>query len=87
MSNKQNVEDLVIKAKLYYHNGVLKNNNKLMDLAWDTWCAIYMIYETSEKAPEEQRIKDSRELAAVMARFTDDEVYGITDYAKKKYIA
>lgn len=84
---KRNADDLVIKAKMYYHNGVLRNNTKLLDLAWDAWCEIYMMYETPEKAPEEKRIKDSRELAAVMSRFTDDEVYGITDYAKKKYIA
>lgn len=82
-----NAYDLVIKAKMYYHNGVRTNNNRLMDLAWETWCEIYMMYETPKEASEEQRVKDSRELAKIMAHFTDDEVYGITDYAKKKYIA
>ena len=81
------VEDLINETKMYFYNGIHKNNDALMDKAWENWCAIYMLYETPENATEAQRIKDSKGLAEAMAHFTDEEVYGITGYAKKKYSA
>lgn len=87
MDRQEAAEELVTETKMYFYNSILRSREDLMEKAWQKWCAIYMMYETPKNAPEEQRMKDSQELAKVMAHFTDNEVYGITDYAKKKYSA
>ncbi|MCQ2081640.1 MAG: hypothetical protein MJZ11_08270 [Lachnospiraceae bacterium] len=87
MTKQEVVEDLITETKMYFYNALLKDREDLMEKAWQNWCTIYMMYETPENATETQRIKDSQELAKAMAHFTDNEVYGITGYAKKKYSA
>lgn len=81
------IDEQVVKAKMYFRNAISMQREDLMEDAWLCWCNIYMYFETPEGAPEDERMRASKELAEVMARFTDDEVYGITDYAKKKYSA
>ena len=87
MIKQEVVENLITETKMYFYNALLKGREDLMGKAWQNWCTIYSMYETPENAAEAQRIRDSQELAKVMAHFTDNEVYGITGYAKKKYSA
>lgn len=63
---------LVEKAKECFHKGDVKNAAK-------AWCKIYDLYENSHS------MEDVSELHSVMARFTDNEVFGITDYLKEEY--
>lgn len=69
---KETANNLVEKAKECFHNGDVKNAAK-------AWCKIYNLYENSHS------MEDVSELHSVMARFTDNEVFGITDYLRRSH--
>ena len=61
--------ELAKRAKTYYAGGDMKNAAKM-------WNEIYNLYGNTTSM---DAMKDMYE---IMSMFTDDEVYGITDYLK-----
>lgn len=73
-------KNLVEIAKSYFKNNDLENAGK-------AWCEIYDLYDdmyNEDTHNEEERMKLFTEFQNVMRLFTDDEVFGITDYLKNK---
>lgn len=74
-------KNLVDKAKSSF-----KNNN--MENASKAWCEIYDLYDdmyNEDTHNEEERMELFTNFQEIMRNFTDDEVFGITDYLKKQY--
>ena len=65
-------KNLVEKAKKHFEKGDVENASKI-------WCEVHDLYEG---ANSEQEIL---EFHKIMALFTDNEVYTITDHLKEKY--
>lgn len=63
-----------------------KNND--MENASKAWCEIYDLYDdmyNEDTHNEEERMKLFTDFQNIMRTFTDDEVFGITDYLKNKH--
>jgi hypothetical protein len=74
-------KNLVEIAKSYFKNNDIENASKI-------WCDIYDLYDdmyNKDTHNEEERVKLFTDFQNVMTLFTDDEVFGITDYLKKKH--
>lgn len=68
-------------AKKYFKDKDLENAGK-------AWCEIYDLYDDmydEDTHNEEERIKLFSDFQKIMRLFTDDEVFGITDYLKEKH--
>jgi hypothetical protein len=74
-------KNLVEIAKSYFKENDMENASK-------AWCEIYDLYDdmyNEDTHNEEERMKLFTEFQSVMRLFTDDEVFGITDYLKEKH--
>ena len=74
-------KNLVELAKKYFKDGDMENAGK-------TWCMIYDLYEdmhNEDAHTEKERFELFTDFQEIMGSFTDDEVFGITDYLKSKY--
>lgn len=71
---KNNANAFASAAKMYYAAGNIK-------MAARYWNRIYSVFELSKASLSE----NSLALAKIMSRFTDNEVYDITDYTRDKY--
>lgn len=67
--------DKVVIAKRCFKNNCMKQAGK-------AWVELYDIIEELENTEGKEKVM--HEYHQTMALFTDDEVYGITDYLKKK---
>ena len=73
-------KNLVEIAKKCFGDNDLENAGK-------AWCEIYDLYDdmyNEDTHNEEERIKLFTEFQNIMRLFSDDEVFGITDYLKNK---
>ena len=74
-------KNLVEIAKYYFKNNDIENASK-------TWCKIYDLYDdmyNEDTHTEQERMQLFTDFQNVMTLFTDDEVFGITDYLKKHF--
>lgn len=73
----EKAKELALKCKEFYKNSQLNEAGKL-------WEQIYDLFALEEKETVETVERKSKELFEIMKMFTDNEVYGITDYLKEK---
>jgi len=74
-------ERLVNNCKRAYKNNDLKK-------AYDYWCSMHDEFEYIEKEHNKELdewVKAHQEFQNYMSKFTDQEVYDITNYGKEKY--
>ncbi len=71
---KNNANAFASAAKMYYAEGNIK-------MAARYWSRIYSVFEHTKASA----LENSLALAKVMSRFTDNEVYDITDYTRDRY--
>lgn len=55
-----------------------------LEEAWTRWCKLFSLYNTPKSASDEQRMADCIELHSFLQQITNEEVYAITDYGKRK---
>lgn len=81
VERQSEAKNLAEIAKKYFKDKDLENAGK-------AWCEIYDLYDDmydEDTHNEEERIKLFSDFQKIMRLFTDDEVFGITDYLKEKH--
>lgn len=81
LERNSEAKNLVYIAKKHFEDGDMENAGK-------TWCEIYDLYDdmyNEDTHNEEERMKLFTDFQNIMRTFTDDEVFGITDYLKTKH--
>lgn len=53
--------------------------------AWEYWKELFALYDTPPTASDEQKMADCIELHSFLQQITNEEVYTITDYGKRKF--
>lgn len=77
MNKKEKAQILVDKIK----NSCAESN---LEEAWTCWCELFSLYNTPESASDDERMTDCIELHTFLQQITNEEVYAITDYGKRK---
>lgn len=81
VERQSEAKNLAEIAKKYFKDKDLENAGK-------AWCEIYDLYDDmydEDTHNEEERLKLFSDFQKIMRLFTDDEVFGITDYLKEKH--
>ena len=55
--------------------------------AWEYWKELFELYNTPSTASDEQRMADCVELHSFLQQITNEEVYAITDYGNRLFMA
>lgn len=72
-----NYQELVDKCKKAYAD-------RNLELADKYWCEIFDVLDKKLKNNEEDKFNIYQEFHTYMEQFTDNEVYAITDYGRRK---
>lgn len=81
IERESEAKNLVEQTKKYFEDGDMENAAK-------GWCKIYDLYDdmyNEDTHTEQEKMQLFTDFQNVMTLFTDDEVFGITDYLKKHF--